>query len=431
MSEWTRRDLLKLGLTSFAFSKLGCGSSGGAARPLRPVAANRPRYYVVVLLTGGFDAVYTTDPKQAKDVESGIDLPYKPDAIVDAGGYQLGPHFAPLAKWGSKMAVLNGVQMQVANHETGGAQFSRLRTKVKYSTPSALDTIAEYREGQPLGSVAMGPLGYWDYTANWFGEAEKVVAGRAANDPKEHNLLDEIDGAEVADLERLATIYRRQAKKLREGGAGSKRIKTAGNLEECATLFERLPSVPRFSLEEWSPVAGRQNIARNMQRTLWLLENDLTSCVFLKIGYLEWDSHYANVERQTEWNGNIAVMLDRFMTQLEGRKNAHGSLMSNTVVAVGSELGRFPRLNPHHGKDHFPETPFFFFGKGIRAGQGFGQTGRQMEALPISLKTGKHVDTGGEGVFLDDVGTTFMHLAGVNPEVHGYFGKRLPFLVTT
>ena len=171
MAEWKRRDIFKLGLSSLAFSQISCG-----ARPRRPVSTERPRYHVVVLLSGGIDPIYTTDPKVRAEVESGVDLPYQANEIVDAGDFQLGPHFAPLARWSKRMAILNGVQTTVTNHETGSTQFARLRTKVKYSTPSVLEVIARYRDGQPLGCVSMGPTTFWDYSSGWFGTPEKVIA---------------------------------------------------------------------------------------------------------------------------------------------------------------------------------------------------------------------------------------------------------------
>jgi uncharacterized protein (DUF1501 family) len=416
MSQWTRRDILKLGLSSLAISPI----AAGARRARRP-STERPRYHLLVLLGGGFDAIYTTDPKVAREVDAGVDLPYRADEIVHCGldgDLLLGPHFAPLARWGKKLAILNGVQTGVANHETGSTQFARLRTKVRSSTPSVLDVIARYRDGQPLGTVSLGPSVYWDYSPGWFGTPDKVVGGRAANDPNERNLLDEIDATEVADLQRLAAVARRHASSLRDGGRGemAERMTTAQNLEETAALFERLPSIPRFTLETWSADAARQNIARNLQRILWLFENDLTSCVFLRVGVTEWDSHYDNAERQRLWNLNFATQLDRFLAELETRSNRHGSLISKTVTVIGSEVGRFPFLNPHKGKDHFPEAPFLFVGAGIRGGRAHGRTGRKMEAKsPVSL---------------DDLGTTLLHMAGIDPAQHGYFGQRLAFLET-
>ncbi len=429
MSEWTRRNLLQLGLSSIALSLGGCG--GRSQKLQRPVSSAGPRYYVVMLLGGGVDAIYTTDPKVARDVEPGIDLPYKQDEIVDAGNMQLGPHFAPLARWSKQMAIVNGVKVGVANHETASTQFNRMRTKANNSMPSLLEVIASHRDGQPLGCVTMGPMVYWDYSSGFLGAPEKIVTARAAIDPNNRNLFDEIDATDVADLDRLAKIYRRDARKLRVSDASPARLKTAQNLDDCAALVERLPSIPRFELRQWSPIPERQNLARNLQRILWLFENDLTRCVYVRLGFAEWDSHYSNVFRQTEWNVHMATQLDQFLAELGQRRNAHGTLMSNTLVTLGSEIGRFPRINSDEGKDHFPEVPMMFFGNGIRGGNTFGHTGREMEAQPISIKTGRHVDTGGVSVVLDDVGTTLAHIAGIDPARHGYFGRRLTFLEAT
>jgi hypothetical protein len=426
MTDWSRRSVLKLGLSSMALSLAGCGERPQKLQ--KRVSRERPRYYVIMLLGGGFDAIYTTNPKVAADLEPGIDLPYTQDEIVDAGDLQLGPHFAPLARWSKHMAIVNGVKVGVANHETASTQFNRMRTKAKDSMPSLLDVIAGYRDEQPLGCVTMGPMVYWDYSSGFLGAPEKIVTARAAIDPNNRNLFDEIDATDVADLERLAKIYRQDARRLRVSNASPERLTTAQNLDDCAALIQRLPTIPRFELRQWSQIPARQNLARNLQRILWLFENDLASCVYVRLGFAEWDSHYSNVFRQTEWNAHFATQLDQFLTELAHRRNAHGTLMSNTLVTIGSEIGRFPRINSDQGKDHFPEVSMMFLGSGIRGGNAFGHTGREMEAQPISRKTGRQVDAGGVSVVLDDVGTTLAHIAGVDAARHGYFGRRLEFL---
>jgi hypothetical protein len=120
--------------------------------------------------------------------------------------------------------------------------------------------------------------------------------------------------------------------------------------------------------------------------------------------------------------------MDLFLTELEKRTNQYGSLWSNTVMIAGSELGRFPRINHDLGKDHFNETSLMLFGGGINGGNAFGKTGKMMQALPASLTTGLPVDVGGGQIGLDDVGTTLLHMAGIDPSVHGYNGTRLRFL---
>lgn len=110
------------------------------------------------------------------------------------------------------------------------------------------------------------------------------------------------------------------------------------------------------------------------------------------------------------------------------------SLAAQTLVVMGSEIGRFPALNGQHGKDHFPEAPCVLFGAGVNAGGGkgavYGRTGKKMEAARVALATGRDTAVNGHEVLLDDLGATLLYLGGVSdPSVYGYDGRVLEFLV--
>ena len=98
-------------------------------------------------------------------------------------------------------------------------------------------------------------------------------------------------------------------------------------------------------------------------------------------------------------------------------------------MIIGSEIGRFPRLNAAHGKDHFPQTPHLFYGPGLATGASYGGTGRDMASVPISLATGRP-EKGGHLLRIDDIGTTLLALDGANPDLSGYTGEHLRFLTT-
>src|SRR3569833_3592711 len=110
----TRRDIVKLARGTAAWltgTSLGCGdrrSAGGAAHA---GGAARPRYWVLMLLSGGHDTLYTPDPKTAREVDGIVTLPGD-NRVAEAGELRLGPHFAPLARWGRPLTVLNGVQVR-------------------------------------------------------------------------------------------------------------------------------------------------------------------------------------------------------------------------------------------------------------------------------------------------------------------------------
>src|SRR5262249_21743709 len=135
----SRRDLLKTGLAAAIASAL-------VARPRRaradlPARPRGPRYFCSIFLSGGVDAIYTTSPKRRADVESWVDVPYAPSAIVEAGSLRLGPHLASFAPLASRLAILNGVQVHTANHNTGAEQFVRMRTRTRPEMPPIFQLI--------------------------------------------------------------------------------------------------------------------------------------------------------------------------------------------------------------------------------------------------------------------------------------------------
>ena len=84
----------------------------------------------------------------------------------------------------------------------------------------------------------------------------------------------------------------------------------------------------------------------------------------------------------------------------------------------GSEIGRFPIKNPRGGKDHFPETTYFFIAPGLQKGK-WGMTDRSMQSVKIKNQS--------EFIFptINDIGCTLLHRAGIDNEVYGYQGRIL------
>ncbi len=403
-----RRSLLQFGGAILAAAAGGRIARADAGSP-RP---RRPRYFVQLVPFGGLDPILTTDPKKKGELDADIDLPYAARDIVTSGDLQLGPHFASLARWSSRMTVLNSVFVGTANHPAGGKQISRLRMGVNDAMPMAIEIIGSHRDGQalPCIALAMQPL---------------VIQGISAPHSVDPTVFAAVDTASPDDLRLLADVTRRQAKGLGPAGA------TRDNVESCATFFERLATTPRFARDKtWSSLASKDTdaaLAYDLQRTVWLLENDLTCGVLLAMG--DWDTHTSNLSRQLKSSSSYLPAIGDFLTALDAKSCRHGgSLLDNTVVVIGSELGRHPILNKQAGKDHFPEMPMMFVGAVEGRGHAFGRSGRRMQSLPISKKSGR--DEGGKrGIpTLNDVGATVLRLFGVNPEACGYDGDTLEFL---
>lgn len=428
-----RRDFLKVAAGGAALLATGCHKRRSAPptkaapsgrAPLPP--GSKPRYFVQLLLSGGHDTVYTTDPKTRSEVQAGIDLPAD-NKIAEAAALRLGPNFAPLARWGHRIALVNGVQVGTANHDTGLKQFFRLKTNVDARMPTAFDLIGQERErdGQPLGAVYLNITNRVLHSPGYFGYPDRFYYGQ-------HTLFDAAAEARPGDLERLARVMRTQADSLRRRGASSREaLATMAHLRQAGAFFDRVAHVPKFEAVQVSTDYTSQSMAQSLQRATWLIENDLTRCILVDVGLLGWDTHQRNAARQTEITGEFVHHLDWFLDQLSRRKNAHGILADQTLIVGGSDLGRFPRLNDMLGKDHLPQTAYFFVGPGVQGGHVFGQTGHEMEGVPVSVTTGRPPAKGaGRMLVLDDIGTTVLHIAGLAPERHGYTGQVLEFLLS-
>lgn len=414
---------MKLALGTGAWlagTSLGCGSK---KRRNPPVAApaTQPRYWVLMLLSGGHDTLYTTDPKTAQDVDEIVTLPAE-NKITAAGELRFGPHFAPLARWAPQLTAVNGVQVRTVNHETGQKQFFHLKTNIADVMPSALDIIATRRSGQPLGVAYLNLSSRFMHSPAYFGTADQFYFGKG-------DVFEEVARARPGELPSLAKVLRRRAGELARSGPGWREAEqTAIYLGEVADFFEHAAAVPPLVSSERSTDYTAQSMAESLDRALWLIEHDLACGVVLDLGLLGWDTHIRNEAKQGEMNGNFARFFDEYLAELHERKNRHGTLADQTVTLVGSELGRFPRQNDMLGKDHLPQTSFLLAGPGLRKGRVFGRTGRRMEGLPIAYANGDPAAAGRVPV-LDDLGATMLHLAGLDPERYGYSGKVCNFLL--
>lgn len=418
----TRRDFAKLvfGAGACAATAFGCRRPGRDAPAA--VATSRPRYWVQILLSGGHDTLYTTDPKLARDVDSIVTLPTA-NEIATTGDLRFGAHFAPLARWAGELAVVNGIQVRTVNHDTGQKQFFHLKTNIADMMPTALDVIASHRAAeQPLGVAYLNMSSRIMHSPAYFGTADEFYFGKG-------NVFEQVERATPEELGQLASALRRQAGDLGSRAAGWREAEqTQVYLREVADFFERAATVPPLVTTQRSDDYVAQSMVDALERTLWLLENDLCCGVVLDLGVLGWDTHVQNEMKQAEMNGYFVKFFDDYLSDLRARKNRHGLLADNTVTVVGSELGRFPRQNEMLGKDHLPQTSFLITGPGIRKGASFGATGRRMEGLEVSYLDGK-VASAGRVPVLDDIGTTLLRHAGLEPDRYGYSGQVCEFLL--
>jgi hypothetical protein len=400
----------------------GLAALAGSARPLgarsSAAAPRGPRYWINLIVSGGMDAISTFDPRTAAAVAPRIDVPYAPREIVSTGTeIGLAPAMRALAPWASRFSVINGVLVNTANHPTGQAQAVRLRTGATPASLAAFEVLAEARRTTPLGHVVLNALFDTSRTPDYFGEASSK---NPMGGPE--GIFTALDRASPDELRELALVVRRQA---RVAGA-----ELAPAATRTADLLARVAEIPRLELRPWVDDPTELGLAEACQRALWLIEHDLCVAVTLGPRFAAWDSHNDNASIQGRLGAYLAAVLARLFAALDERRNAHGRLSAQTGVIVASEIGRLPYLNAMRGKDHFPQVPLLIAGPGLVGGRAFGATGHELEAAPTSLRTGR-ADARGRMLRLDDIGTTVLALAGIDPRLAGFAGDRLRFLDAT
>ena len=412
----------------------GCGRTAQS-----PTGAhNGLRHFVFFHARGGVDSILTTAPKMPNEVDEHVDLPYSPSDIVSVAGKPYGPHLRGLEKHLSDVAILNGVYTGSVQHDFGGIQINRMKQRTTPGAPTIGEVIGSHLANlnrTPLTSIALGT------TDSEVGYPPGLLQCTLPElDPKVNDLCDDMFNMTPDQLQTVANG-------LDELALSSEVDPTiTRSSRSIAALMRKLVGVPKAKEEEWLPEIPpseisattqrprRAPIIRDCQRALWMLENELTTSVTILPRLLQWDTHTFNLDLQRKMSEAFFPVLARFLDELAIRRNSRGTLASQTLVVVASELGRSPRLNDRKGKDHLPEIPMLFWGPGVKTGDEvgpgarFGAVGRRMESLPINQTTGRESASGARPT-LNDVGTTVLAAFRIEPRSYGYHGLPLPFLM--
>jgi hypothetical protein len=386
-----------------------------------PKSPSAVDHFVFINLGGGYDSVYTTDPKTKKELAPGVDLPFRSNEIIGSA-FPMGPLMRPMTDWATRMTVLKGINVGTVSHTNGWTQFYRMKINAANYSPTIVDLLGRADSGNDrLSSMFLGVFQKDAYTSGMLGIPREIIAvGFVDYKAGANEILEYIETFTSEELILVGKTLRHRA----NDRSRSVPQRTLDLELQMASFLEKVASSPRFKTLRWSDVAEQQDLSYYLQRATWLLQNNMTKSVMIQFGMAEWDTHFDNARGQIEWNGHFFPMLSKFLNGL-----SESGLLSRTCVVVGSELGRYPYLNPVLGKDHFPVVAYMFFGGHLAGGKVFGSTGREMEALPISHATGLPTkQSGGFVPQLDDVGATVLSWAGLHPELYGYDGRRMRFL---
>lgn len=388
-----RRSFLQLGaaaMTGMTLANLYKLQAAGAVDEKKAKIRN----CITLFLVGSPGHLDTWDMKP--DAPEDVRGKFKPIS-TSVPGVQICEHFPRMAKVMDKVALIRSLYYNTgASHENGqrwmmtGHDFNEAN-KQPYMG-SVISRVFGPKGDLPASIVLPVPIGNTG-TSTPHGQ-ESAFLGSAhqpfflGNDPARADF-------KVADLEppKGQTEFRVEARRklLKEIDELQRQVETSGTLERdtaYARAFNMLtnPETKRaFDLNE-EPAKLRDRYGRNTFGQSCLMARRLIErgSRFVTVNQFDtvfgiscWDMHADGGSLNNTYADYEHVLCPQFdlaFTALLEDLQQRG-LLEETVIAVISEFGRTPKLNPRGGRDHYPSAwTNFLAGGPIRGGRVIGST---------------------------------------------------------
>ncbi|HUJ57941.1 MAG TPA: DUF1501 domain-containing protein [Kofleriaceae bacterium] len=417
-----RRELLQLlGAAAGAYAIAPHGRALAQQPSPRP-----PKRLVLVFVTGGWDAVYALDPKDAShaSVPAGTVQAFEGlDVLVDPSRPGVGAFFT---KYAGISAVVKGICTDAINHNECQR---RIATGTREETKPDFGAVVAHDLGNalPLPYLILGDTawtGPYAVSSGRVGATNQIVdlldpsaqggtQGRPSVLPPPQG-IGWLSDQETALLRSYAQASVDRAHATR-GALGYNRARVDDFLEAIDRAAQLRTLRAGFGTRG-DALAYRSQIALALDA----LQQGISHAVMVSTGLL-WDTHSDNW-LQAGFHDQLFAGLTALVDGLAARPGlATGTTMlDDTVVAVFSELSRTPYLggdDPHAGKGHWPVTPALVIGAGVKGGKTFGATDDNSGSLPIDLATGQP-DPSGTTLLYSHFVAGMLSLCGVDPGVH-------------
>ncbi|MFO0647811.1 MAG: DUF1501 domain-containing protein [Polyangiales bacterium] len=385
------------------------------AQPMPRNTATEPyagRFFIFVNAGGGWDPTMVCDPKGGD-----INHQFMPSAIASSGPFQ----YAPISfmdgarslsnreffdKFRDRLLVLNGIDMQTNNHDTGTRYTWSGHLEDGYP-PLAAIIAAALAPGRPLAFLSNG--GYENTVGvaplTRLNSIDTIARIARPNLPDPNN-----PGVSYFSATTAERIHRAQAQRLGAMAAAQtlpayqlsmrQLLETRGG----SNLFERmmmfLPSNDVLN-RATNPILKQGMVALAAYRA------GISAAANLSVG--GFDTHGNHDASQGTAIGRLLSGVDLLMDYIDSL-----SLRDQVVVMVGSDFGRTPQYNAQMGKDHWSVTSMMMMGAGIRGGRVVGATDDRFRARGLDFASLTPSDTAPRKLNPKSIHMALRHLAGVD-----------------
>ncbi len=295
---------------------------------------------------------------------------------------------------GSRLLVINGVDTQTNNHDTGTKNVWSGKSSEELPTLAAL-IAANGSASSPLPIAYLSAGGY-EATGNIVQLTRLSNQGAAKQSFLPHVVNPDAPPASQRtyhSADTLARIAAAQATRLDRlaKGAGSKRdgdavatlVSAQQRMGTLGALAQQLPSKPVTGATAFPALATANYNSQELDRYLQAGELALHAfasglAASASLGLDGFDTHRDHDRNQTRQLGMLALTIRYVLATADAM-----GLSNRLYLMVGSDFGRTPGYNVDKGKDHWNVTSILLAGPGIRGGRVLGATDDQLRPLPV------------------------------------------------
>lgn len=362
------------------------------------------KHVIFLYMNGAMTHLDTFDLKPGRETQGDTK-----GISTNVSGMQFGETLPSLAKMASEMAVIRSLHTETGDHEGG-----------RYLLRTSYKEIASIRH-PGMGAWALKILGRQNRTL-----PDNVLIGGEARHPGAGFLEPAFTPVPIGDpnagLQNTKTpkylteaSFEKRMELIDKFDSSfrkkypQKQVEAYGEFYRQANQLVHSEELKAFDLNEEKPEVrdkyGRDQFGQGCLLARRLVEHNVR---FIEIGLGGWDMHTDIY--QNDKLPRVAGTLDRAASVLISDLKDKG-LLKNTLVVLGTEFGRSPRVNQNGGRDHHPGAfSGFMAGGGIKGGRFYGK----------SDKDGFSAED--DDVTVGDFNATIAHALGL-PLTQDFFSK--------
>lgn len=403
----TRRQLMhQAARLCFGVSALPFTFQTASGAPARTAGApGKAEHLIYLFMNGAMSQLDTLDPKPKSDVqgETGVIRSRIP-------GVQLSEHLSGIASLSNEVAIVRSLNtttgahgparylmrtsyrpLATTKHPGLGSWMHRMKGRISRELPPSV---------QIGGGVGPGYLGA-KFAPVPIGDPAKGLQ----NTRSPAYLTDEAFDKRMALATSFDAGFRRKAAK-------NSQVNGYDDLYTDAIRLLRSKDLEAFDIqkesEEQRSKYGDTRFGRGALLARRLVERGVR---YVEVSFGSWDHHrdiFQNV-------ADKAKELDKVVTALVRDLSSRG-LLDSTLIVVGTEFGRKPKINQNVGRDHHPAVySSLLAGGGIKGGQVYGKSDE--DAFYVE----------DDGVTVEDFNATIAHALGIPHDEEIYSPDGRPF----